>query len=203
MTRLDGEKKSPLPWIIGLIVLALLAAGIYYFTTANRGADQNLNNGVQTPVVAPGDLGDNSADANTVDSNMADANSVDANAATANMADANAMDANSVDSNAMDSNSAMTNGADTNAVAGNSADANSADMGVGNSETVTGVPVPAVTPASADANAKVGNDTMVTRSKTIKTDDKTVIYEKSVKADGSLVRDKKIVPNPVVEAKKQ
>ena len=71
MTRLDGEKKSPLPWIIGLIVLALLAAGIYYFMTANKGANQATvtSNGVELQNAAPGGLGvDNSTDLNATGS---------------------------------------------------------------------------------------------------------------------------------------
>ena len=213
MTRLDGEKKSPLPWIIGLIVLALLAAAIYYFTVA-KGTDAVVvnENGVEMINNAPGGLGEeNATDANATDANSMDANATDANAMDANSTDTNAMsDANAVDSNGamtgnsamMDSNSAM---GDSNAMDSNSAmmsnsatsdsamsDSNSAMMSNSTGDAAT----PGVTPASSSAGAG-GNDVIATRSKTIETGKATVTYKKSVKADGSLMRDKTIVPKPV------
>lgn len=231
MTRLDGEKKSPLPWIIGLIVLALLAAAIYYSAFANKGAEQAVinQNGVELQNTASGDLGaENSTDANTVDVNTVDANTVDANTADSNMVGdnkmgasatgkmdgANANSTNKTNANAPGSKEKGTNakGANTTATGqtgANSATTKSTEKGavaagnsVGGSQEITGVPVPMIPSSSANSKEKAGNDTVATRSKTIKTDDKTVIYEKSVKADGSLVRDKKIVPKPVEAAKK-
>ncbi len=196
MTRLDGEKKSPLPWIIGLLVLALLAAVIYYFAVAKGTDAVTVNeNGVELIDNAPGGLGvENSADTNMTDASSTDSNAMDANAMDMNAMDANAMDMNSMDMNAMDANSAMSNGM----MDGNSMDSNSAMM----DNAVSGVPVPGMTPTSANNGSAAGNDTMATRSKTIKTDDKTVIYQKAVKEDGSLVRNKTIVPEPVQQAKK-
>ena len=202
MTRLDGEKKSPLPWIIGLLVLALLAAAIYYFAFA-KGND-NADNSVEITSNAPAGMG---ADSNIADANMADANMADANSMDANMADTNAMDANMVDTNSMDANSAMMNGADSNMATGNMADSNALGSDgtmMSNSATsdnsAAAMPLPAMTPASSDAKSK-SDDVVATRSKTIKTDDKTVIYQKSVKADGTVMRDKKIVGKPVESAK--
>ena len=210
MTRLDGEKKSPLPWIIGLLVLALLAAAIYYFTVAKGTDAVTVNgNGVELQNNAPGGLGEgNATDANATDANATDANSTDMNVADANALDANSaiMDANSAMGNSMDSNSAMS---DSNSAMMNSStmdsnsamsDSNSAMM---NSSTMmdNSAPVAGVTPAAA-AGSKSGSDVIATRSKTIKTDDATVTYKKSVKADGSLTRDKTIVPKPVEQAKK-
>ena len=144
MTRLDGEKKSPLPWIIGLIVLALLAAAIYYFAVA-KGTDAVVanENGVELIDNQAGGLGvDNTTDANMTDANMTDTNMADANMTDTNMADANAMDANS----AMMDNSAMggtdTNMADTNAMDTNAMDSNSAMMDN------SAMNAPAVPPAS-------------------------------------------------------
>ena len=126
MTRLDGEKKSPLPWIIGLIVLALVAAAIYYFAVA-KGTDAVVanENGVELIDNRPGGLGID----NTTDTNMADTNAMDTNMMDANAMDANATDMNAMDSNSMDSNSAMMGGTDTNMADSNAMDANSAMMG--------------------------------------------------------------------------
>ena len=63
------------------------------------------------------------------------------------------------------------------------------------------MPAPAMTPASMDSKT-ANNDVVATRSKTIKTNDKTVTYKKSVTADGNVMRDKEIVAEPVKEAKK-
>ena len=205
MTRLDGEKKSPLPWIIGLIVLALLAAAIYYFAVAKGTDAVTINgNGVELQNNAPGGLGEgNSIDANSTDANSMDTNATDGNALDANsaMTDGNAAMGNSMDSNSAmsDSNSAMMN---SSSMDSNSAmmDSNSATMD--NSTMMNNsAPVAGLTPASAAGN-KSGNDVIATRSKTIKTEDATVTYKKSVKADGSLMRDKTIVPKPVEQAKK-
>ncbi len=206
MTRLDGEKKSPMPWIIGLIVLALLAAAIYYFAVA-KGTDAVVanENGVELIDNAPGGLGvDNSADANMADTNMVDANTIDGNTMDGNVADSNVVmtlpgDMTTDGNNAMMDNSATSGNSATmgNAPMNDPAMSNSA---MGNSSMEA--PSPAVTPASANSNSAVSDDVMATRSKTIKTGDKTVVYKKTVKEDGSLVRDKTIVPEPVKEAKK-
>lgn len=129
MTRLDGEKKSPLPYIIGFIVLALVAAGLYFLLTqrGNEATDTN-----SAGVVAVNSASDNSAmdantaDANGVDANTIDANTVDANATGGAMMDSNAAMANSAtDNSAMMSNSAM----DNSAMMSNSAMTNSAMNG--------------------------------------------------------------------------
>ena len=48
MARLDGKKKSALPLVLGIAVLAALGAGGYYFYDQNRGVD--------TVAVAPGEV---------------------------------------------------------------------------------------------------------------------------------------------------
>ena len=195
MTRLDGEKKSPLPWIIGLIVLALLAAGIYYLFVANQGADRAVigPDGVELQDTRPGGLGVE-GDADDVAENAVVAPGV-----APNTVDNAALIAPNpaLDNSAMMDNTAMMN----SAMMDNTATPNNA---MSNGVVVVPVPVvPAMTPAAAPApNANNGNDTVATRSKTIETDDKTVTYKKSVKEDGLLMRDKTIVAEPVQEAKK-
>lgn len=201
MTRLDGEKKSPLPWIIGLIVLALLAAAIYYLTankTSNTAVDVNSPAMQNTPTGA-------TSDANMTDANATDINALDANAAGSNMTDSNAMADNSAmsDSNAMDSNSAMMSNSATSdsnsAMMSNSAtmDSNSAMM----DNSAANMAMPGVTPIAGNAKPDA-NGVVATRSKTIETKDAIVTYKKSVKEDGSLMHDKEIVPKPVGQAKK-
>ncbi len=201
MTRLDGEKKSPLPWIIGLIVLALLAAAIYYLAsnkTPNNVVDVNSPAMQDT---TPGAIGD----VNATDANMADANAMDANATDTNMADSNAMMDNSAmsDSNAMDANSAMMSNSATmdsnGAMMSNSATMDSNGAITDNS--AANMAMPGVTPVAGNAKSD-RNGVMATRSKTIETPDATVTYKKAVKEDGSLMRDKTIVPKPVERAKK-
>lgn len=48
MARLDGKKKSALPLVLGIAVLAALGAGGYYLYDQNRGVD--------TIAVAPGEV---------------------------------------------------------------------------------------------------------------------------------------------------
>lgn len=200
MTRLDGEKKSPLPWIIGLIVLALLAAAIYYLT-ANKTPDNAVD--VNSPALQSTAGGANAANANATDANATDANATDANATDANSTDANAASGNMADSNAADSNSAMTsnsatgdaNSAVTSKPTISDANAPMIDNAANNSA------MPGVTPVAGNAKPK-GDGIVATRSKTIKTKDATVTYKKSVKSDGSLMHDKEIVPKPVEQAKK-
>lgn len=223
MTRLDGEKKSPLPWIIGLIVLALLAAAIYYFTAA-KGTDAVVvnGNGVELQNTAPGGLGEsNAADANTTDANAMDSNAMDSNAMDANsammnnsaMTDSNSAmsngsamsDSNSamMDNSAMsNSSNAMSNGAmSDNSMSSNSMSNSSMSNSSMSSGSMSNSASPAMTPASTGAKAP-GNGVIATRSKTIKTDKATVTYKKSVNADGTLMHDKTIVPKPVEQAKK-
>ena len=207
MTRLDGEKKSPLPWIIGLIVLALLAAAIYYLTankTPNAAVDVNSTG---TQVTTPGA----NSNGNVADANATDANATDANAASSNMADSNAMADNSAmagnsamsDSNAMDANSAMMSNsatADANsAMMSNSATSDSNSAIIDNS--AANVAMSGATPAAGKAK-KDGNDVVATRSKTIETKNAIVTYKKSVKNDGTSMHNKEIVPKPVEQAKK-
>ena len=220
MTRLDGEKKSPLPYIIGLIVLALVAAGIYFLFVANKGADtvQATSNGIEIQNNAPGGLGvDNGADANATDTNAMDANMADANATDTNMADANATDTNTMDANMATSNTMMDNSAMGNSVMDNSAMSNSAMGGaMGNSamsnsamgggamsnSATSNSAMPAMTPAAMSGSApKSNSDIVATRSKTIKTGDSTVTYKKSVTKDGAVMRDKTIAAEPVKAAK--
>lgn len=228
MTRLDGEKKSPLPWIIGLIVLALLAAAIYYFTAA-KGTDAVVvnGNGVEMQNTAPGGLGEsNAADANTTDANSMSSNAMDSNATDSNSMDANSAmmgnsamsDSNSAMSNGSamsdsnsammgnsatsDSNSAMSNGAmSDNSMSSNSMSGNSMSNSSMSSGSMSNSASPAMTPASTGAKAP-GKDIVATRSKTIETNKATVTYKKSVKSDGTLMHDKTIVPKPVEQAKK-
>ena len=211
MTRLDGEKKSPLPYIIGLIVLALVAAGIYFLFVANKGADtvEATSNGIEIQNNAPGGLAmDNGADTNMADANMTDLNATDTNMADANMAMSNTMMDNSAMSNSMMDNSAMSNSMmDNSAMSGsamsNSAMDNSAIVGsaMGNNA-MSNSAMPAITPASMSGSAPKDNqDIVAMRSKTIKSDGSTVTYKKSVTKDGAVLRDKTIAAEPVKKAK--
>jgi hypothetical protein len=177
MARLYGERKSPLPVLIGVALLALVGIGGYYMYQ-NRGADVMR--------VAPGEV----TVVDNTPGNMASNGEVDAerNGNTVTVGSENAGDA--TDKSA--SGAASADGANT---ADNPANT---DMS-GHADAKSGTVNDSANGAHSESGAMSGSETSSTeeagvreRSKTI-TNEKTgttVTYKKKVSEDGSVTREK-------------
>ncbi len=185
MARLDGERKSPVPVLIGIALLALVAIGGYY-AYQNRGADAVSMAPGEVNVVdnKPGNMATNGdVDANregntvTIGSDADDNGNEEANKATS---------PDETSSGEASANETPTSAAGTGEQAAGAAGASSTP--VSNATT-------AGTGAGTSAGAtdeKAGKGIVAERSKTIKNDKAktTVTYQKRIHQDGSVSHSK-------------
>jgi hypothetical protein len=182
MARLEGERKSPVPVLIGIALLALVAIGGYY-AYQNRSAD--------AVSVAPGEV-------NVVDNkpgNMATNGDVDANR------EGNTV---TIDSDADNNGNEEANKATSpDETSGSKASGNqtSTSASGGTWEQAAGATGASSTPTSNATTAgtgagttdeKAGKGVIAERSKTIKNDKAktTVTYQKKIHQDGSVSHSK-------------
>jgi len=179
MPRLEGEKPGASRIILGLVVLAAVAAALY-FAFGRKGDDDSARTDSLTPISqsAP-------AASNTTDNAVADTNSANTNVA--NSADANSADSNAISKSATDGN-ATSNGASNYATSNNASNSAMNGANAGNS--------------AGAGNGKSSNSAnasnMATRSKTIVHKDGTkVTYSKTYKknADGTTTKTGSVTGN--------
>lgn len=187
MARLEGERKSPVPLLIGVALLALVAIGGYY-AYQNRSAD--------TVAVAPGEV-------NVVDNkpgNMVSNGDVDAHRDGNTVTIGSDADSNGTEGGNNTDGAAASGGEGSNQESGNTTDANadsattsdasgSASAMSGSNEQASGG---ASGGASSAASEKTGKGIVAERSKTIKNDKTktTVTYQKKIHEDGSVSHSK-------------
>ncbi|HEY0076959.1 MAG TPA: hypothetical protein VGB77_22935 [Abditibacteriaceae bacterium] len=179
MARLEGERKSPLPVVIGIALLALVAIGGYY-AYQNRGAD--------AVSMAPGEV-------NVVDNtpgNMATNGGIDANREGNTVTIGSDADSNgNEEANKATSPNETSSGEASGSETPTSASARTGEEESGASSAPTSDATTAGTSA-ATTDEKAGEGVIAERSKTIKNDKAktTVTYQKKIHQDGSVSHSK-------------
>ena len=201
MARLEGERKSPVPLLVGAALLALLAVGGYY-AYQNRGADAVSMAPGEVNVIdnKPGNMASNgdvdaSREGNTVTvSGGADSNgSEGANNASDSVTSSEGASAAGGSTAATSGSEATGNAGDANADnAGNTASSSGSDGQAAN-EGADATSAGAAPDTASDATTgKTGKGVVAERSKTIKNDKSktTVTYQKKIHQDGTVSHSK-------------
>jgi len=189
MARLEGEKKSVVPLIVGAVLLAALAAGAYaYFSSRGSGDTSNANG--PTPAMSrpssavSGNSGaDNSSADNSGALNEAASNTASGNEASGGTSDNSASATGGTNNLATENFATGTENSATtteNSAAGSSNSAASTNSAAGSGSAMMG--------KSSTSSTTTTNGTphpIAARSKTIKKGDTTVTYRKEVLGNGA------------------
>jgi hypothetical protein len=197
MARLEGGKPATWPYIVGLLVLAALAAGIYSYSRSRSTSSVDASNTAPSSAIVEATPTTDEGAGNVASGNEASGTSGDnGNAMSGVTPEGTPSDAASADATPTDATSTEA----TSATPSVTDDANAATDAA-----TAGTPAPETTPSVASTPVPSGTatgakkDVVSKRSKTI-TNNKngtTVTYSKEVHSDGSTTHNKTTGATPV------
>lgn len=191
MARLDGEKKSLTPLIIGVALVAVLSAGAYYYFNTRDVIKEPPNVSPAQSVTVDGETSSAPKPVGTADTNS---NTVSDNTALGNaVSGSQGSDTATSDNAVITGNTALeaTPGATIGEAASNAMNAATAASATASTPSTDGGASNAATVNAAGGNISDKKDVVAKRSKTITHKDGTsVTYAKETHRDGSVTKNK-------------